>query len=414
MTDDASMRPEAGGSDGIGFGALILPMAVVMAPQTMLAAVQHGLAVLGPEITRAAGLPPEAVGLIAGLSGAGAVWFFAASAAIVEPLGSGRTLTAACLLSALAALVITTGWAPLVLLAAPFVGFAYAATAPAGSQILVEATPRRLWSSLFSIRMAGVPAGGAFAGVVAAGLAAALSWRVGLGAMALAPLACAGFLALAAKRWRGPARGRLRLAAIASPRNLATPFAVLRRSPALRRLTFASLGFAAVQGSAFTFLTTYLTDGVGLTLALAGALFATMQGASFVGRIGMGLLADRLGGPRRVLIGLGAASALGSVLLTQASAELPVWALFAGAAATGASVATWNGLFLAQIASSVPADDVGAATSASTFFTFLGYMATPICFAGLSLMIGYEASYLVAGLCVIGATLTLATGGRET
>jgi MFS family permease len=390
-----------------GLRALLLPMAVVIAPQTTLAAVQHSLSVLGPEITRAGGLPPEGVGLIGGLVHAGAVWFFAASGAVMGPLGPVRALTAACVLSAAAATAILTGFAPLMLLAAPLIGFAYAATAPAGSEILAAATPKRLWGALFSIRMAGVPAGGALAGVVAAGLAATVSWRAGLAAMAALPLVCALFLLAAGGPWRSAGRAWPRLAAVLSPGNLATPFRLLRRTPQLRALTVASLGFAAAQSAAFTFLTTYLTQSVGLTLALAGALFATMQGASFVGRIAVGLAADRLGARGAVLSALGVLSALATASMTLAAPDTPAPLLFLGAAFAGVSIATWNGLFLAEIAAVARADEVSTATSAATFFTFLGYMAAPLAFATVASLFGYREAYLITSLCVLASAAGL-------
>ncbi|MEM6680294.1 MAG: MFS transporter, partial [Pseudomonadota bacterium] len=403
------------GLDANGAGTspgLWLAMAVVVLPQTVLAAVQHSISALGPELTRAAGLPPEGIGLIGGLVHLGAVWFFAASASVIGPLGPVRALGAACLLSATAAGTMLLGSAAAILLAAPLVGFAYAATAPAGSAILASSTPRRLWGTLFSVRMAGVPAGGAIAGIVAVGLAAAHSWQAGLAAMALLPLACAAFLLIAGGPFKGAPEGQLRLGAILALGNLRRPFATLARLPALRRLTVASLGFAAAQGAAFTFLTTYLVDGVGLSLPVAGALFATLQIASVVGRIGVGMLADllgdMLGGRLRVLVILAGASALGTLLTMTAGFGLPLPALFVGAALIGAVVATWNGLFLAEIAAVAPEAEVSEATSAATFFTFIAYMATPPIFALLAVLFGYEAAYVAAAIAVAAAGLHLA------
>lgn len=391
---------------------LILPFTVVFLPQMALATIQHGLSVLAPEFTAAAGLPPEAVGLVGGLVGLGSVWFFASSGAVLPVLGPVRALTMACFLGAAAAAGYASQNALLIFLLAPLVGFAYGITAPAGSQILSEHTPRRLWGTLFSLRMAGVPAGGAIAGIAGAGLAAAIAWRAGLGAIVLPALFCGAFLLVFAGPLRGPPQqGRLRLAAILAPANIVRPFAVLRAMPGLSLWTFSSLGFAAVQASSFTFLTTYLTDGLGLSLALAGSLFAAMQVASFAGRIGMGLLADRLGSVRRTLVVLGCLSASGAVLLSQAQPGLPVAVYFAAALFVGAAVATWNGLFLAQIAIAAEGGDVAAATSASTFFTFIGYMATPPVFALLSWGLGYRAAYLAMALCVLTAVLFIARAG---
>ena len=57
-------------------------------------------------------------------------------------------------------------------------GFGYAVSAPAGSMILASNTPKKFWGTLFSLRMAGVPAGGAFAGIVAAAIVGTYDWRL--------------------------------------------------------------------------------------------------------------------------------------------------------------------------------------------------------------------------------------------
>ncbi|MEO0823635.1 MAG: MFS transporter [Pseudomonadota bacterium] len=387
---------------------LILPLSVVLSPLAAMAAVQQGLAVLAPAYTAAAGLAPEAVGLVGGLSGLGSVWFFAATGAILPVLGPVRALIWACLLAAGAALLFLPASAWLIFLAAPLVGFGYAATAPAGSQILSAHTPRRLWGTLFSIRQSGVPAGAAVAGVLGAGLAAVADWRVGLAALAALPLLAALFLATRRAPFRpGPMEGRLRLRAVAAPGNLRRPFLVLAATPGLWRLVVASLGFAAVQGSAFTFLTTYLTDGVGLSLAMAGTLFATMQGASFLGRVAIGFLADRSGSTRGALLVLGPVSAGAAMLLTVASPTVPVAALFAGAIVIGASVATWNGLYLAEVAGLAEGTRVSEVTAAATFFTFLAYMATPPLFAAAVRLAGYDAAFFTVAALVLMTTLAL-------
>jgi MFS family permease len=70
-------------------------------------------------------------------------------------------------------------------LAAILVGFGYAISAPAGSIILAANTPKKFWGTLFSLRMAGVPAGGAFAGLAVAAIVVQYDWRISLVALVL-------------------------------------------------------------------------------------------------------------------------------------------------------------------------------------------------------------------------------------
>ena len=116
--------------------SIIFAFFIVFLPQLSLAAINHGILVLAPIITASSGLPPEAVGIIGGLSGLGAVWCFAANSTILPCLGPIKTLAFGCLLAsfALMCFALELGWIGFV--AALLVGFGYAVSAPAGSMIL--------------------------------------------------------------------------------------------------------------------------------------------------------------------------------------------------------------------------------------------------------------------------------------
>jgi len=390
----------------------LLPLLIVLAPQIALSAVQSGVPVLAPAIVGALGLAPEAVGLLGGVMGFGSVWLFAANRAVTRVLGPLRALRAACALAVLGAGLVLTGIPLAVFAGAMALGFAYAVTAPAGSQILSRHTPRRLWGTLFSIRQSGVPVGAAFAGLAGAALAADHGWRAGMAAVGAVPLACIAILALAPERFREGASGRtFQLRGLVAPGNLVAPFLTLARLPQLRPLTVASLGFAMGQGSSFAFLTTYLTDSLGLSLVLAGAVFSVAQMSSFAGRIMVGVIADRLGSTRRMLVVMALASAAALVLVAAFDAAWPRWVLFLSAGLAGAAIATWNGLFLAEIAKVAPDDEVAEATASATFFTFVAYMLAPPLFGGMVWLAGYGAAYhLVAAMVLTsGAVLALAS-----
>ena len=394
--------------------SLIFPFLVVFLPQLALATVNHGVMVLAPLFTAAAKLPPEAVGLIGGLGGLGSVWCFASNSVILPSLGPMRALIFGCLLASTAVLAFTFAQAWLICLAAPLVGFGYAITAPAGSQLLARHTPKERWGTLFSLRMAGVPAGGAIAGIIGAGIAATYDWRLALVVILLPSLLCAGFLAVARHHLPDlPPKSRFRPLQIFNPALVISPFRVLRRIPGLGLMTMSSIGFAAVQGAVFTFLTTYLTHEIGLSILLAGGLYASMQLASFVGRIGIGFLADWVGSTHLVLAILGFCSAFAVVLLMLMSQAMPVALLFLMAMLVGVSIATWNGLFLAEV-SRVGADhDVSEATAASTFFTFISYMLSPPLFGLVVLYAGYDAAFGLVGIVVLIAAIGLLLAGRR-
>lgn len=394
--------------------AVSLSLAIVMLPQIALSVMQLGVPVLAPVLIADLGLAPEAIGIVGGCVGLGSVWMFAANRAVTPVLGAVPALTIACMLSVCGGALLLIGFTTTVLLGAVLIGFAYAITAPAGSQILSAHVPKQWWGTVFSIRQAGVPLGGAIAGIVGTSAAVAYGWQYGLACLMAIPLLCTAALLIVPSSFRGDANGQpFLVSSLLRPSIVVGPFQTLRALPQLRTLTFASLGFAAVQGSLFSFFTTFMTDGLGLGLVLAGALFATMQVVSFVGRLSVGILADRVGAFRPVLMGMSLAAAAACGLMVFIDASWPREILFIVSGLIGLAAATWNGLFLAEIARVVPQDLVGQATAGSTFFTFLAYMITPPVFALAVHISNYEAAFILVGCAALSAFAFLLVGGQQ-
>ena len=127
------------------------------------------------------------------------------------------------------------------------------------------------------------------------------------------------------------------------------------------------------------------------------------------GRIVLGFVGDWIGSPRPVLVGLAALSAVSAlgIALIQSGWSMP--ALVAIAVFSGLSVATWNGLFTAEVASLAP-ERVSEASAGSIFFVFGTYVVTPP-LAGLVITwFGYSAAFAMAAVCVAISGVVLALG----
>lgn len=381
---------------------------VALVPLAALATLQNGLPVMAPALMQAAGARPEAFGWVGGAMGLGAVWLYMANAAFTTSLGPLRAMQAAAAIAAAGVALILTGSFALMIAGGLLVGFGYATTTPAGTQILADHTPKERRNTLFSVRQAGVPLGGALAGVVGSTLVVAFGWRMALGGLGLLALIIVPALLLAPPKLNGPAERRtpFRARRLFDAQNLTSPFRSVGRSPELIRLSAACIGFAMVQGTVNTFLVTYATADLGLPLILAGSLFATMQAASVVGRLVLGFVADHLGSSRPVLRLLALMSAASAVLLTQIDSGWAPWQLYAALAFTGISISTWNGLYLADVATIAP-DRVSDATASTTFFVFATYMVTPPIMALLIPFGGYRAAFLIAAAGALSAALVL-------
>ena len=128
---------------------------------------------------------------------------------------------------------------------------------------------------------------------------------------------------------------------------------------------------------------------------------ATVGGV--VGRIGWGLVADRVAPPRRVLGVIGVIAAICGVVITLAT---PAWSTAAVAMVAlifGATAIGWNGVQLSEIARRAPSGQAGAITGASGFITFAGVVSGPPLFALLAAVTdSYRTGFLVFGTaCLI-------------
>lgn len=392
---------------------VLLAFAIAFVPLIGLATLQHVLPVFAPLLMQAADMPPQAYGWVGGAVGLGAVWLYMANSAFTVALGPVRALRVAALVGIAGAVLVLSGEFVLILAGAVLIGFGYATTTPAGSQILADHTPREHRGTLFSLRQAGVPIGGVIAGAGAGGLVAGLGWRVAFAVVVAVAVALCAMLLMAPRRFNESRPLRpFRLSGLFAVANLLQPFRTVAATPGMARIAGACVGFAVVQGATNAFFVTYMTAGLGLSLAFAGALFASMQIASVAGRVVLGFVADWAGSPRPVLKALALLSSLSSLLIASMSGEWSPLQLFAAAVFVGLSIATWNGLYLAEAADMAP-DAVSEATAATTFFVFATYMVTPP-LAGIVIgYFGYRAVFVLAAIAALSSVVVLSPRRRD-
>jgi len=387
--------------------------------QTVASFMGQCLPVVAPLLTAEAGVGSEAIGVLSALTSVGTVLFLGFGGPLLARSGPVRMLQAGSLLGAASLLICASGWWPALLLAAVLLGVGYGPTPPAGSRILAATAPPQHRTLIFSIKQAGAPAGGALAGLLTAPIASRYGWAAGLGVGVVVGVLAA--LAIAPLRQRmdeerdpdqpiGPR-------ALFGWRTLREPLASLRTDPLLLPLTLLGLSFAMAQGNLFSFSVTYLATDRGLSLAQAGMIYACMQGAGVFARIVLGWLADRTG---HAALNLTVQAYVAAVLVAMFGClpvGTPLLAIGALAAAVGFVAASWNGIVMAEVARLAPPQKVAVATSGSTLFIFLGYVAGPALFSILvSATGGWRLPFLLtaAQLALFAAaqTIWLARQGR--
>jgi MFS family permease len=353
--------------------------------------------VVAPVMTAELGIPPETVGNFSSLNTLGAILFLLFGTAAVARFGPARMLQWGALVGALSLALAGFGVVALLPVAAVLMGVGYGPTGPAGSRILQATAPPRHRVLIFSVKQAGAPAGGAIAGLVAAPVAAAYGWQAALGlgvAVGLLAILVIEPLRPSLDAERNPTaslRDTLRL------RQLGAPLRALRLHPVLPPLTLLAFAFAALQGVLFSFTVTWLVQVHGFGLTAAGTVFAAMQLAGVAGRLVLGWAADRVGDAVRSLVVHGIVAAVLSAVwaLAAPGASWPVVLLLASLA--GFTAASWNGIFLAEVARVAPPERVAEASSGAILLCFLGYLLAPTAFAlAVGVSEGWTVPFLVA------------------
>jgi hypothetical protein len=111
------------------------------------------------------------------------------------------------------------------------------------------------------------------------------------------------------------------------------------------------------------------------------------------------VVADRALTRRATLGLLGVGMGLTASAALAAGPGWPLWMLFLFAIALGATAVGWNGVFLAELTRLAPGGRIGDVTGGSSFFTFLGVVATPPLFhLALTLTSSYGVTYALFGI----------------
>jgi len=385
-------------------------LVVAVLIQTAGAYLSRLVPTLGPVLTVAAGLSPDAVGYLSSFNTAGSIVFLAAGNPLIARFGPIRALQGGLGIVALGVLLLISPTALALYASSLLSGVGYGPSGPAASDVLWRLSPPHRRSLIFSLKQAGVPLGGVISGVT---LPALVTW-MGLGwslvAVSLIPIAALVIAqpvraAIDADRDHGQS---VALGHLLSPGNMLAPFRLMRASPMLPRLTLSGIFFACGQGSLFAFLVTYLNQELGIDLVTSGIIFAMTQLTGIPGRIGLGWLADRMGSALPILRFLGAASAATILAYGLTTPSWSTLSLIVLSALAGVTVASWNGIQLAEIARAAPKGRVGETTSGATLVTFIGYIVGPALF-GLILAAtsSYRVAFLVTAALSLAATASL-------
>jgi MFS transporter, ACS family, aldohexuronate transporter len=232
-------------------------------------------------------------------------------------------------------------------------------------------------ATMVGLKQVGLPFGGALGAALLPTLALSLGWR---GAVLTAAIAI-GVMGIAS--WFFYADPPVTQTTAATPRISHMRIVFLTRD--LWLLSIATGIFAALQTVWMAFLVLYLQEHVGVPLVTAGRYLALAQLSGAAGRIGFGVLSDRVfGGRRRITLAIaGTGSALCSIAIAFTSRDASAAWLVPLAIVFGAVGIGWNGVqhtWMAELAGPTAA---GTAVGLGLAVSSGGVMLGPLAFGWL-------------------------------
>jgi len=390
---------------------LILPiwaraLSATLLVQTMSSFAAAALPLLGPVLTQRWSMAPEGIGYVSAVLAIGICWYLACGGPMLRHVGPVRSLQLGLAIVAIGLLLLAMPFQMAGLTGALMIGLGLGPNTPAGSQILMLTAPAPHRSLIFSIKQAGVPLGGAIAGILVADMVLGFGFFGAIATMAAAMLVSALLVQPFQKQLdadRSLDRRWPRM--FVSLSSFAWSIRILGRHRHLPMLTAIGVSFSTVQSCVTAFTATYLVTQHGKTLAEAGLLMAALLATSTLARVAFGWLADRLDRGLLLLAVLAICTSATVVAMVTVGLAEP-WLAYACMVAVGATSLGWNGVHMAELARIAPMDHIGEVTSAASLCGFIGAVGGPVVFAAAVSVTGsFEWAFVLfaAQLALFGA-----------
>ena len=377
----------------------ILAIAVIVVLQTVTASVSRFVPVIAPVFIKEFMWNESFVGYFAAAAVIGSLFIITAGIGMLQRLGGVGALQLALAISSASLVLYIAPSLTVALFASVLIGLSNGTANPAGSEVLQRFTPAAHRNFVFSVKQAGVPLGGVIVGLAAPFLVAEFGWRNALIVAAGAAIVVTGLTVPFRGAIDPPRDPDTQLRGISfRPAHLVGPLRTLSRTPGLWRVSGVGGLLAFPQAVWVTFATTYLVVGLGMSLAVAGLVFATMQAASVFGRVAMGWFADHVASSITTLALAAVASAASTIAFGLVTTDWPLWALLTLAAAAGISVSGWNGVQIAEVAARAPPGLVGETAAGAVILVYAANMFGPIGFAAFVAVTGrFDVAFMIAG-----------------
>jgi MFS family permease len=325
------------------------------------------------------------IGFLAALIMAGSMSFLMAVAPLVHRAGPVRAIQFGLVFSIVAFLLLFLPLWVAPVIASFLIGLSYGPSVPGSSQILQRFCPPSRMSLMFSIKQGAGALGGVCAGLALPAVAHVSGWR---GTVVFAIILVV-VLTVAVQPLRNrlddlrDRSRRLTFRAFLSVENLTRPVMALAAVPGLLPYAVGGCLLGITQGCWNAFLVTFLVARLDYSLTHAGAMFATMQAATFGGRLLMGWVSDRIGSGVAILRYVSVATFLITVALAFVAPGWPAWLVALLTVASGVGVSGWNGVNLSEVTTRAPRHLIGEASAGAIVLVMSGHVTGPALFGAI-------------------------------
>jgi len=392
----------------VPYGGLPLALGVMTGVQVLATLMMLALATMAPLVASSLGLGAESVGYqISVIYTAGAM-VSAFAGTLVSRYGGCTVSQVALLLGALGCFCLSTGSMALMVVGSILIGASYGMTNPAASEVLNRVTPAGRRGLVFSIKQTGVPLGGVVAGLSLPLLAIQFGWQAALHVVGIMALCVAVGMVPLRPRWdiKRTLNARVSSSFVAGPK-------LVWANPRLRALALMGFCYSTMQLSLMTFLVVLLVEDVLWSVVAAGSAASLVQGVGALGRIGWGVVSDRLKGGVPVLILIGGVTIMSSLVVSTLTPAWPSWVVLIVFSIFGVAAIGWNGVFIAEVVRSAPSGKEGLATGGALTLTFAGVVVGPSLYAFFHSFFGsYSETFLLLSAFPLVGMILLLFGGR--
>jgi len=258
-------------------------------------------------------------------------------------------------------------------------GLGYGAMHPTSSRGIIYWFPSKVAGTAMGIKQMGVTGGSALAALLLIPLSLSIGWRLAIGSAVLLLAMIAGLSFL----FYRDAPDEKETAKV-KPNFKETLKQLLKHKPFLI-ISFAAMGLSGAQISVSTYMVIFASQSLQYSLVIAGSFLALYEIGGSVGRIGWGVISDRIFSGKRVpvLIAIATITAIISIILSALPEAPSKWFLILIIFIMGFCVAGFNGIWMNFAAESVEKRFSGLASGLSLGIGSLGVVIGPPLFGAM-------------------------------